>query len=307
MRANIPDPYDPPLSDQWLAGYAKRRRIAKKVVNTPGAYTAVSALANLFLQIGRLGTKVRMVARDAGQEQSIREMNTNADVNPVDYGSGFGFDEEPDDYDYQQYILKDLKAGRRSKHLPTLQRGFDETSRLIQKLSIKRVVNFGVALAWMDDKLAANYPNVEFIGIDRAPSVKRFNEEHYNRPNLMFVAADINEWIDQQDSLEGDLFVNMRTMLNFPESFVRDYYKKVYNGGAAGIYCLEDYGIPRETDAIYRLDYDYRPSVHYRNRVIMHNYPEMLDSAGFSVIFADVFENWWQDEDQRAIELSAKR
>lgn len=307
MSANVPSPYDPPLSERWLAGYAKRRRLAKRIANVPGAYSLVAALAKLFMHIGRFGALVRMVHRDVGQEFSVREHDKNKAGNPVDYGSGYGFDSEADDFSYLELMQTDLRAGARSKHLPTFQRGFNEISRLIHTLEIERVVNFGVALAWMDDRLAELYPNVEFVGIDRALSIKAFNDEAYHRPNLSFVAADVNDWLAKQGSLKGHLCVNMRTMLNFPEGFVRAYYRNIYGRGAAGVYCLEDYGIPRETDKIYPLDFERKPSVHYRNRIMMHNYPEIIASAGFTVTRVEFFENWWQDEDQRYVELSATR
>ena len=307
MHLQIPDPYDGRLTDRWLSGYAKRRRLAKRIVSTPGAYSAVSLAAKLLRYLARLNALVHMVRRDANQELSIRNAAQDTGGNPVSYGSGYGYENEETDFGYQKEVLHDLSRGARSKHWPILLEGLTELDRLIEKLELKRVVNFGVALAHIDDQLAQKYSDVDFIGIDRAPSVKAFNEKQYERPNMTFLAADIMDWVDGQESLEGALFVNMRTIMQLPERFVREYYGRLYERGAAGIYSAEPYGIPRETDSIFLMDYERKPSVHYRDGMWLHNYPEILTSAGFEVIRAEYVDVPWRDEDQRTFVISAKR
>ncbi len=63
--------------------------------------------------------------------------------------------------------------------------------------NIKSFLNFGVSYAHVDSILAKMHPEIHFVGIDRAPFTKLYNENYFSQiQNLEFVAGDVLEFLN---------------------------------------------------------------------------------------------------------------
>jgi hypothetical protein len=177
---------------------------------------------------------------------------------------------------------------------------------LIQKDKIDKFVNFGVSYAYIDNILAKQFPQVQFVGIDRSLETKRYNEfEFKGVPNLRFEAADIRSFLASASAQNG-VFFHARTGTYVARPILEEIYVAARNAGYRTIAGFEPFGMSRLTGEPYEFSLSERESIPYLYGMIIHNYPALLQKAGFELIHLNVLTTAHAHPDHRLLEFVAK-
>lgn len=172
---------------------------------------------------------------------------------------------------------------------------------------IRNVLNLGVSYAYVDSILAREHENVEFVGIDRSPFTKALNEVEFGDiPNLTFVSGELDDHLRQMKYQSG-LFLHARTAVVFSRPMLEDLYKAAYDAGFEFIAGFEQIGLSRETFKPFEFSLDYRDSVHYRGRMNIHNYPNLLLNAGYKLDRFELFQTGHRRPDFKMVAFVARR
>jgi hypothetical protein len=140
----------------------------------------------------------------------------------------------------------------------------------------------------VDAEHSNRHSNVKFIGIDRSKLTKTLNEIQFsNIQNLEFIAGDIFEYLSNNSFPDG-IFFTSRTMMIFPKAFVEKLYDAVNKAGFKYIVGLEPIGISRQTGKPYVFSEVDQSSVVWTNKMLIHNYPAILQKFGYSVINSEL-------------------
>jgi hypothetical protein len=205
------------------------------------------------------------------------------------FGSGYGYEDEREDIRVALFYKEEFETGRFSaKETPILNQAVKrELAEILERDSarrIKRVVNFGACYAHIDAQLARRHPEVDFVGLDRASAVRDLNMLDFGSvPNLSFVSADILEWIDAQETMEGTLFFSVRTQVLLPREFLRTMYASLSAKGCSRISLFEPYGLSRQTNNLEVSADELSVSHLYRDTMFIHNYRGIGLEQGFHI------------------------
>lgn len=210
----------------------------------------------------------------------LTDLNRKSVKNPSAYGSGYGYEDEAEELKTALFYKSTVQPGRDAPGL--FGHGANTLIRAIEASGANRVIDFGVSYGVMDCWLAERFPDVEFIGVDRAQAVKKLNDTDFNRPNLNFVAADIMEYLSNETDLSGTLLFHMRTGTLLPQSFMENLYAVASSAGLRGVVGIETYGYSWELGGLYYQSPNPKLSVSFRKTMLLHNYEGMLRRVGFS-------------------------
>ena len=184
----------------------------------------------------------------------------------------------------------------------------DEVSNLIQRNDFQHVVNFGVSYAGADAKLAQKFPKVAFIGVDRSPLAKSLNEAEFDEPNLEFQAIDILKFIEKNKSrMSNSLLIHQRTATFLNPELLKKIYAKCYDAGCKSILCIEPIGYCHSINRFYEFSNNQQSSQVLRTPLMIHNYPNILISNGFSIEVMDALEYPHELKDMRVLKILATR
>lgn len=173
--------------------------------------------------------------------------------------------------------------------------------------SVTDFVNFGVCYAHVDSVLAQKFPHIHFIGLDRSPFTKMYNEQYFsNMKNMEFVSGDIIDLIKNR-KMKGACLFHMRTACFMPKSFLENLYKLAFDAGYKYVFIFEQAGISRETFKPYTYSENDQPSVLFRDGFFIHNYPGILSKAGFDIESAELVKTNHAHEDFRIMCVVGKR
>ena len=192
---------------------------------------------------------------------------------------------------------------------PVLYREVIKTiSELFEKDSeIPSMLDFGVSYAYLNSALAKRFPNKKFVGADRSPFVKLYNEWVFSDvKNLSIYAGDIFNLLQTESFKKGILF-HARTALCLPPSFLKKLYGQAFKAGIKYIVGFEQCGVSRQTDSFYQFTDTPKPSVLFRNFMYTHNYPYLLKEAGYDVQEINLFKTNHPHQDFRFLRFIAKR
>ena len=216
----------------------------------------------------------------------------------------------PDIYDERKEIEAWEKYLRQSQdpttHTYVLNyRMSDEVAALIEK-GAKKVINFGVSCAFVDHELAQRFPEVSLVGVDRSPKTKELNERHFAAPNLRFVAADIREYLAEEDATES-VFVHVRTATFLLPTAISEVYRAAAASGCRYVLGMEPVGWSEQLQGFYQFSDAPQDSVVVRGAFFIHNYPALLKEAGFEVRRFDLLEYPHPSPDMRNLRFIAQR
>jgi hypothetical protein len=149
-------------------------------------------------------------------------------------------------------------------------------------------IEFGALCGYTEWRLAEEFPQVSFVGVDRSARVKAANDENFPRPNLRFEAADIRDVLAGGHGGREAVLVHSRTAYVLYPDALAEVYARAARAGIRHIVGVEETGISRTTGAFLRYGADvhslpFRPPLVYG-----HDYPYYLDAAGYAVIGSDV-------------------
>jgi trans-aconitate methyltransferase len=302
-----------PLGLPWMMKYRATRALC-------GAISRRSDFPTRFAKIeARVGGRskwlddaIYRIKRWTYSERTCRANLGRANgggTSATDFGSGYGYADPEEDRRIALFYKQEAESGKYSaRETPVLNAHVVDTiSDLLVKRQIRRVINFGVCYAEVDANLAQRFPAVSFTGIDRSPAIKEINEQSFNLPNLKFVAADVLEWMAQQDDLVDSLLFHMRTATLLPKPVMVELYRVAAERKLAAVCGFETYGFSRELDDWYEQDVADKPSVLYRDDMYLHNYVGILAGLGYRVDRLTYVKTPHVDADYRIQSFTAER
>jgi hypothetical protein len=153
---------------------------------------------------------------------------------------------------------------------------------------IRSVIDFGCHYGWLGSEIARENPHITVISTDRHEQMQALNRQEFRLPNLMFPAVpDLMELTRAEPRYFRDaIFTHTYTTMFLLPLAVRQIYSALHNSGTRYILAHEQLGFSRNRLRQYRFSYQPRPSMWHRDGILLHNYPEILQSAGFTVIEA---------------------
>ncbi len=177
---------------------------------------------------------------------------------------------------------------------------------LIRSKQLQHVLNFGVSYAHIDSQLAQQFPQVQFTGVGRSPVTRYYNEQFFNLPNLRFESADMSEVLARQDWKQSVL-LHTRTLSSMIPAFTERFYRAVAKAGCEHILLAEPCGISWETGKPYVFSDTPQRSVVLRNFMYIHNYPGLLQAAGYKIHHSTLLKTHHPDPNFRLVIIAASK
>jgi hypothetical protein len=289
----------------WYMHYYFMRGLARFIYLFPWVGKLFNFLGSHLIFIANLGKREKV------QEFLIAQLSNASQNKPQEFGSGFGYDDFMKEvftaYKYHMQISKVGFDKLKSESHVLYQKIIDFTSDIIKKdENIKDFLNFGVSYGYIDNVLAQKYRHVNFYGLDRSVYTKFYNEENIPKvPNLHFVASDVFQFM-RQGSFNNGIFFHARTMCLMPKEFIKSLYDEANKAGFRYIVGFEFCGISRQTNRPYIFSDADKPSVLFRDFMLIHNYPGLLKSSGFKLENMELLKTNHRDKDLRVLCFVAK-
>lgn len=285
------------------ANYQLRQVVAKAMHHIPGSRKALRFFKSVITHIENVDRSYQLTRKFS---QRASGKNTTAQS----FDSGYGYESEMFELSVAEHYRDQIEKGNWDKQrteshdlyrtvIPLLQ-------QTMEKNGIKKMLDFGVGYAYVNDQLAQRMPNVEFSCVDRSVLTKVYNEKYFNLPNLHFIAGDIYDSMNGEDWREGLCF-HMRTMTCMPESFIREFYAKCHERGFKYIVGAEQCGLSWQLGEPYTFSLEPKPSVAFRNFMFIHNYPGLLREAGYELVTSELLKTRHPDPNYRLLVFSARR
>ena len=239
---------------------------------------------------------------------TIQLHNMGENENAQSFESSFGYADDIQELNcaikYYKQIQDRFPTASESKVL--YESAVEQLTNYFSRAEIPVFLNFGVNLSYLDDMLAERFPEIQFVGIDRSNLTKAFNESRFvSRDNLELIVGDIFELLNSRQ-FSGGMFFHMRTVTFLPSGFTRKLYTAVRKAGFKYIVGFEPLGLSRQTGRPYEFSLTPQPSVAYRGHAFIHNYPNLLFDAGYSVIDSQLIKTDHAHEDYRIVNFVAE-
>ncbi len=178
---------------------------------------------------------------------------------------------------------------------------------LSNNTSVSKFLNFGVNYAYVDSKLASQFSNIDFFGIDLSKYTKSLNEVEFSEfDNMKFVNGDIIDFIDGM-AFDGGCLFHSRICCLLPKTFIEKLYQKAFDTGFEYIIGFEQFGLSTETLEPYVFSIDDKESVYWRDCMHIHNYTGMAVKAGYAIEQSFVFQTGHSSPDCRVLCFVAGR
>ncbi len=289
------------VSPIWYLKEFSQLGIGKLIHKMPIVGKGLRFFGHRLVVLGNLGE------REAKRQKYLQMEN---DPLPQQFGSSYGYADEVVElvtaYDYHQQIknghFKNSESGLLYGHLVKML-----SDVLSADKGITTFLNFGVSYAHIDSLLAKSFPKVNFTGIDRSSFTKLYNEYAFPKLNNMeFIAGDIFELLKKR-RFDNGVFFHTRTLCLLSQGFIEKLYKSVAEAGFKYIIGAEQTGMSRETFKPYEFSEETKPSVLFRDKMFIHNYPGILKSAGFSLTEIELLKTGHPDEDLRVLSFVGRK
>jgi len=170
-----------------------------------------------------------------------------------------------------------------------LNRRFQRAFAELAAPPIERVINFGVMCAQPDFEAARRHAGVRFFGVDTQQQTERINRMAYSAENLEFMAATIEDALPRIARPDGQtalLHARTATLL-FPQR-LRNLYRLCAASGVRRIALFENHSISHDHYRFFRFEDMPRESIIYKNWQFLHNYPKLLEEAGYRITRQEV-------------------
>jgi len=279
----------------------------------PGSLKFLSLVLSWFKTVTpRLKVLVRALQAEKKHSQLAKKGDESDVVDPIKYNSGFGYVDEEEDIRVAKYYFKRFNDTnfkiRPIEDYILYEHSISELSKIIQSGDVEKVVNFGVCWGYIDDLLAESFPEVDFIGIDRSPAVKKFNDGLFHKPNLSFLACDIMDYLDGETSLETTLFWHQRIGALLPQDFVEILYAELCRKKVKYIVGFEPHGISMALDDYFMMcPNNHKESVHFRSGMYSHNYMGILNDSGYRLSRCGYLKTAHKDSDYSILTYRAEK
>lgn len=182
-----------------------------------------------------------------------------------------------------------------------------KSQQLLSNGKIDIFFNLGVCYPYVDSELAKLYPNVDFIGFERTAVIPLLNNHYFaHQTNLHAEAGDLFEHLGKK-KYNNSIFFHARTLTLLPKAFVERTYRCAHDAGFEFIFGNEQTGVSRCSKKSFNFSYEDAPSELYRKHMLTHNYPSILKSTGWDLIYADLLLTEHLDPDFRIFTFIARR
>lgn len=269
--------------------------------------------------LGRQGASLAFVldrwlanrARLTGLDKT-RDLLRRDSLEAGSFGSSYGYSEETEEIKTNQYyrhqlLKKELGIFQRTESFDLYELSVRTLGEMIEQGGCAKVINFGVSYAHVDSLLAARFPGVSFVGIDRSPATAAYNQKYFGHvPNMSFVASDIFAYLAHNDC-SGALLYHMRTGAVLPPSFLKKLYGVCREAGVGQLACFEPFGISWDTGRPFVFSDQELPSQVFRGIMFLHNYPGLLKAAGYEATASRMHKTTHKDDDYRILSITARR
>lgn len=174
--------------------------------------------------------------------------------------------------------------------------------------SVTSLIDFGCHYGWLGNEIAQKFPNIRIISTDRFEEMQALNRAEFPASNLEFPAVpDIAAFVRENPSAFKDaVFTHTYTTMFLLPAAVRDLYQALHTAGTKYIVAHEQLGFSRHRLRQYQFSYQPQPSMWHRDAILLHNYPEIMRSAGFELIEAKAFPMPVPQRDWRSALFIAK-
>ncbi|MCB1231223.1 MAG: class I SAM-dependent methyltransferase, partial [Verrucomicrobiae bacterium] len=160
----------------------------------------------------------------------------------------------------------------------------DHLERHLESLSTRqefdRIYEIGCGGGQVLAYLAERFPELQqFVGIDLGEDQMETNRNTYPDSKLEFHAADATEWIPRNASPGSIFLTNGGVLEYFLEEEVAALFRCIASRSSPAIFMLietigVDHDLAREENSF----------VYGREMAFSHNYPHLLEEAGFSIL-----------------------
>ena len=193
-------------------------------------------------------------------------------------------------FNYRNQLIEKIRL-RQGESGALYEKQIEVLSQLLEsRPEIKSFFNFGVGYAYLESVLAPRFKEVRFVGIDRSPFTKALNEVEFpGIPNLQFESEDVFGHLDNH-RYESGIFHHSRTGVLLNRPILENIYDKAYDAGFEYIAGFEQFGLSRQTLTPFEFTLDAKESVLFRQFMFIHNYPGLLQKAGFRVERFDIYK-----------------
>lgn len=215
----------------------------------------------------------------------LEMMHNESELDPNDFGyTGDIFFRELEFIHKYALQIKNEKVGNTTESPILYAKLLSDLNGILSSGDIDTVFNFGIGYAHIDSLLAIRFPKINFIGIERTPVARWYNNEFgiSQPPNLQIIDGDIIKHLTEHRYEKG-LMLHVRTATLLPTSLIKNLYRHSYLSGFTHIYGAEQCGLSRRTGKAYDFTFIDKPSELYRRHMFIHNYPGLLLEAGFKV------------------------
>lgn len=286
----------------WNASNPISLFIKKKLASSPSFEWFFSRLVKRSIDfLGRIENQRTFIA-------SLEKLKKDSD-NAYTFGSNYGYQSEIKEFnaliDYAEQ-LKNKKAFQNSES----ERLYHQAEKTVSQLlssdpHIKYFMNMGVCYAYLDSILAKKFPKIHFIGIDRSPYTKAFNENKFSQiKNMEFLSGDVFGALEKRN-VENGIFFHSRTFLFLSKKCIEKIYEALFASNIKYIIGMEQVGISRQTKRPYIFSEDDQESVVYRSSMFIHNYPEILKKCGFRISEIELLKTGHAHEDYGILSFTA--
>jgi len=236
------------------------------------------------------------------------ESNTE---NAHEFSSSFGYSNEDAELatllQYKTQIDK-KKTDDHSESGKLYDHALEAISSLLNEDgAIQKVFNFGVSYAYIDSLLADKFPKTNFVGIDRSIYTKCVNDALFKTSgNLEIIFGDVFDVL-KNNNFDGCIFFHTRTLVLLPEDFIKRLYKAVELAGFKYIVCIEQIGVSRFTNEPYEFSITPQNSIPFRDGMYIHNYPGLIDEAGYQIKKSQLIKTNHPHPDYRFLSIIAEK
>ena len=241
--------------------------------------------------------------------KELSDMNKNSlNIDSSDFGyTGDVFSRELDfihKYAVQTKNFNSLNNKSESKAL--YERVISDLSSILNEGKIRNVFNFGIGYAFIDKQLAIKFPNINFIGIERSPAAKFYNDHDGIPKNLKILEGDVISHLENNKYDHG-LFIHIRTAVLLPKTFIQNLYSKLENSGFVELYAVEQLGLSRNSGTNFEFSLVDKKSELYRRHMFIHNYPGILNKFKFNIKIFELLQTNHPHFDYRMLIIDARR
>lgn len=262
----------------FVRKFRRHQWIGQFLAGRPGIYRAITRIGQMFASV----------------ENDVARFNKRFN------GTAVSYDDLAAAVDYAREVDLGLKEDTEGAAL------YREELKTLRSMMPTPMFNFGICYAYVDSVLARENPSAAFTGIDLSEKVKAFNESAFpDIPNLTFHAGDVFTHLEA-NRYPGAIFFHSRTLVLLPKAFIEKLYAAVAKAGFKCIVGFEQNGLSEETGEPFSFDVTDRPSVYWRDRMYLHNYPALAEKAGFHVKSMDLFETGHTSPDFRVLRFIAE-